>query len=170
MNFGKIKILFKRLLKEEDGFIGTLSALGALAGAAGGAAKAAGQQGAKDKATQLAAETARYSPWTHMDAGAAAQRAQSMPGGGIGETLGNVVGGASGGGQFGKSLDSAAPNLFGSATAAPAMGGPMVAPGMGAQAAQAFDPNRVAQMASSQGYGSAPTWQGMKKPAFTFNK
>jgi hypothetical protein len=76
-------------------------------------AKSAQKQAAKDKATQLAAETARYSPWTGMDAGAAAQRAQSMEGANF---LGDVMGGGVAGALSGRSADDAGgwESMFGS--------------------------------------------------------
>lgn len=64
------------------------------AGAIGGIAKSSAAQGAKDKATQLAAETARFSPWTHMNANSALSQAQGMQGANY---LGDVAGGATSG-------------------------------------------------------------------------
>lgn len=82
--------------------IGTLTALGALASGGLGAAKSAQKQAAKDKATQLAAETARYSPWTKMDPNVAIERAQSMEGANF---LGDVLGGGVSGALSGRSAD-----------------------------------------------------------------
>lgn len=92
----------KRILKDERGFLGTTAGLiGAGIGAASGAAKSAAAQGAKDKSLQLAAETARYSPWTKMDAGAATQQAMSQPGANF---FGDMVQGGFGGGMTGKNI------------------------------------------------------------------
>lgn len=92
----------KRILKDERGFLGTTAGLiGAGIGAASGAAKSAAAQGAKDKNLQLAAETARYSPWTKMDAGAATQQAMSQPGANF---FGDMVQGGFGGGMTGKNI------------------------------------------------------------------
>ena len=99
--------------------IGTLTALGALASGGLGAAKSAQKQAAKDKATQLAAETARYSPWTNMDPNAALKQAQGMEGANF---LGDVMGGGVAGALSGKSADEAGgwENLFSKKEPSPA--------------------------------------------------
>lgn len=84
--------------------LGTAALLGAGLGAVGGAAKSGANQSKKDKALQLAAETARYSPWTHMNANQAIGQAQGMEGANY---LGDVTGGGFAGGLTGSNVDSA---------------------------------------------------------------
>lgn len=76
----------------------------AIAGGVAGAAKSKAKADQKNQALQGAAEMARYSPWTKMNAGQAIQSANQMEGANY---FGDIVQGGTSGAMGGANINSA---------------------------------------------------------------
>ena len=146
-----------------------LSTIGLIAGAGMGAGKAAAGQARAGELTDLSAETARYSPWTGMDANAPLQQAQAQNT----DVLGNMMQGGMSGAAFGQGVD--ANNIWNQIPKAelkmPEFKMPEAAP-VGLQAPQLQEGQGMQGMADQYGMGLNPNRmnfaQGMRKPTLGF--
>lgn len=123
---------------------------GALGGAIAGNEKYQRQREVEDKTRKLAAETARYSPWTHMTPGAIQY---------AGSDTDAIGGGALAGGMTGYSLGTMAAGV-----PKPGAGpmGPMPALGSSAvPAAPSYGLGVNTQLPQTQTYGGGSPWPNM---------